>query len=69
MYVQNILTRPAVFHIEMRHVVDIYYCMYICTMYVYVYCCYYSHLVEEATKTVSLKLAEFSEPRFYHQFG
>ena len=32
MYVQNVLTRPAVFQIEMRHVVDIYYCMCICTM-------------------------------------
>ena len=28
-----------------------------------------SAFAEEATKKVSLKLAEFSEPRFYHQFG
>ena len=26
-------------------------------------------VVEEATKSVSLKLAEISEPKFYHQFG
>ena len=25
--------------------------------------------VEEATKVISLKLAEISEPKFYHQFG
>ena len=34
-----------------------------------VICVFCSIFVEEATKSVTLKLAEFSEPRFYHQFG
>ena len=42
-------------------------CMFLCTTR------YITHnasaFAEEATKKVSLKLVEFSEPRFYHQFG
>ena len=37
------------------------------TVQLYAFFC--SIFVEEATKSVTLKLAEFSEPRFYHQFG